>query len=141
MNSGKNFQALLETVGGKCLVTLPVVERVIRVKPVALRINVEVGHLRGVRRLDEHLLFGNQAGDQLDLVVIEVEVLLVKLPVHVGVGQENLGDAAFQNHVEDVRLPQFIERLGREHERSVVFSPRLEGFNDVRTNAGVLQKN
>src|SRR6202011_518828 len=141
VNSGKNLQALLEAVGSKCFVTLPVVERVIGVKPVALGINVEIGHFRRVRRLDEHLLLWNQAGNQLDLVVVEVEVLLVELPIHVGIGQENLGDAALKNYVEDLRLAQLIDRLCREHERRVVLSPGLEGFNDVRTDARVLQEN
>jgi len=86
MKSGENLQTFLETVGCECFVTLPVVERVIGVKPIALGIDVEIGDFRRIGRLDEHLLLRDEAGNELDLMVVEVEVLLVKLPVHLGVG-------------------------------------------------------
>src|SRR6185312_14244600 len=65
----------------------------------------------------------------------------IKLPVHVRIGQENLGYATFKNHVENLGLTQFIERLGGEHKSGVVFAPSFQCFNDVGANTRVLEKN
>src|ERR1700674_411573 len=73
-------------------------------------------------------------------MVIQVKMLLVKFAVHVGVGQKDLGDAALKDHVENVGLPQFVERLCRKHERRVVLSPSLERLNDVGADAWVFQE-
>ena len=70
----------------------------------------------------------------------EIELTAVKVPVHVRVGQEDLGRAAFDDDVEDFRLPKLVERLGRENHRGVLFPPSLEGLDDVALNARVLQK-
>src|SRR5581483_3990888 len=138
--SGQNLQTLFEAVNGKGFVAFAVIERVVCVEPIALGIHVKVGNLRRVRRFDQHLLLGNKSSNQLDFVIIEMELLLVKVPVHIRIGKEDLGDAALQDHIENVGLAQFVDRLCRKYERGVVLPPRLERFHDVGPYARILEK-
>ena len=69
-----------------------------------------------------------------------MELAAVQIPVHVGVGEENLRGAAFDDYVENVRAAQLVERLGREHHRRVVLAPGLERLDDISLNAWVLEK-
>src|SRR4029078_373635 len=137
---GQRLESLLKSMGGKSLVPFLVVKWIIGVKPITLGIYVQSGDLGRIRRLYEHLLLGNQVRDKFNFVIVEMELLLVQVPVHVWIRQKDLGNAALQNDIEDLGLPQFVERLGREHQRSVVFAPGLEGFNDIGTDARVFQK-
>ena len=137
----QHFQAVVESVGLECLFPTPVIEWVIGVEPVAAGIDVEVGHLRRFRVLNEQLLLRNQTRNEIDLVLVEVELAAVKLQVHVGVRQEDFGWTAFEQDVEDIRLSKLIKRLRGKHERRVVLSPSLQGLDNIGGNARVLQKN
>ncbi len=72
---------------------------------------MEVCNFREAGRLDQKLLLGNEVGDEVDFRFIEVELILVELPIHIRVREENLCCASLDDHVHDVRLPQLIERL------------------------------
>src|SRR5437870_13324835 len=64
----------------------------------------------------------------------------VEIPVHVGVGQEELRRAAFDDYVENVRTAQFVERLRGQNHGGVCFSPGLERLHNVSLNARILQE-
>src|ERR1700683_1946453 len=69
-----------------------------------------------------------------------MELPPIEVPIHIGVGQEDFGRAAFDNYIQHFRPAQLVEGLGRENHRGVCFSPRLEPRDDVPLNAGILQK-
>ena len=69
-----------------------------------------------------------------------MELPAVKFAVHVGIREKDFCGAAFDNHVEDVRAPQVVERLRREHHRGVVLPPGLQRFHNVPLDARVLQE-
>src|SRR6266478_948301 len=66
-----------------------------------------------------------------------MELVLVQLAIHVRVGEKNLCGTGFDNHVHDVRLPQFVEGLGGENHRCILFPPRLQRFDYVALNAWI----
>src|SRR6266849_3422782 len=66
-----------------------------------------------------------------------MELVPVQLAVHVRVGEENLCGTGFDNHVHDVRLPQFVERLGGQNHRRILFAPGLQRFHDVALDAWI----
>src|SRR5229473_5223104 len=66
-----------------------------------------------------------------------MELVPVQLAVHVRVGEKNLCGTGFDNHVHDVRLPQFVERLGGQNHRRVLLAPGLERLNDVAFDARI----
>src|ERR1700733_11564941 len=136
----ENFKAFLEAVGLKSLFPFFVVVGIVGVKPVAFRIDIEIGDFRKLRRLDQKLLFGDQVRDQLDFVLVQMKLPAVELAIHVGIGEEDLRRAAFDDDVENVRPPELIKRLRGEHHRRVVLAPRLERFDDIALNARVLQE-
>src|ERR1700676_5110751 len=69
-----------------------------------------------------------------------MELPPVEVPIHIGIGQEDFGRAAFDNYIQHFRPAQLVEGLGRENHRGVGFSPCLERLDDVPLNAGILQK-
>src|ERR1700691_3718369 len=64
----------------------------------------------------------------------------IEVPIHIGIGQEDFGRAAFDNYIQYFRPAQLVEGLGRENHRGVGFSPRLERLDDVPLNARILPK-
>src|ERR1700676_1188328 len=64
----------------------------------------------------------------------------VDFAVQVGVGQENLGGTAFNDHLQDVRLAQFVKRLGGQNHRRVLLPPSLQSLDDVALDARVPQE-
>src|ERR1700680_1968654 len=69
-----------------------------------------------------------------------MELPPIEVPIHIGIGQEDFGRAAFDNYVQHFRPAQLVEGLGRENHRGVGFSPGLERLDDVPLNARILQK-
>src|SRR5258708_18166540 len=69
-----------------------------------------------------------------------MKLTAVQLPVHVRVGKEELGWAAFDNYVEQVRAAQLIERLRGQNHGGICFPPGLQRLYDVSLNARVLEK-
>src|SRR5580658_7016442 len=69
-----------------------------------------------------------------------MELLPIEVPIHIGIGQEDFGRAAFDNYIQHLRPAQLVEGLGRENHSGVGFSPRLERLDDVPLNARILQK-
>src|ERR1700690_4126333 len=69
-----------------------------------------------------------------------MELPPIEVSIHIGIGQEDLGRAAFDNYIQHFRPAQPVEGLGRENHRGVGFSPRLERLDDVPLNARILQK-
>src|ERR1700687_4936961 len=69
-----------------------------------------------------------------------MELPPIEVPIHIGIGQEDFGRAAFDNYIQHFRPAQLVERLGRQNHRGVGFSPRLERLDDVPLNARILQK-
>src|SRR5258708_1874358 len=69
-----------------------------------------------------------------------MELVPVQLAIHVGIGEENLCGTGFDNHVHDVRLPQFVERLGGQNHRRVLLAPGLERLDDVAFDARISKK-
>src|SRR5437762_13763294 len=69
-----------------------------------------------------------------------MELTTIEVAVHVGVGEEELRWAAFDNYVEHVRAAQLVERLGGQNHGGVCFPPRLERLDDVSLNAWVLEE-
>ena len=69
-----------------------------------------------------------------------MKLVLVQLAIHVGVGEENLCCAGFDDDIQNVRLAQLIERLRGEDHRGVLLSPGLEGFDDRALDAGIAEK-
>src|ERR1700726_3044356 len=69
-----------------------------------------------------------------------MELPPVEVPIHIGIGQEDFGRAAFDNYIQHFRPAQLVEGLGGENHRGVCFSPRLECLDDVPLNARILQK-
>src|ERR1700686_5577154 len=69
-----------------------------------------------------------------------MELPPIEVPIHIGIGQEDLGRAAFDNYIQHFRPAQLVEGLGRENHRGVGFSPGLERLDDVPLNTRILQK-
>ncbi len=111
LRSRQDFEAFLESVCLERLLPFLVVVRVIRIEPIALGIDVEIGDLGEFRRLNQELSFGDKARDELDFGFIQVELATVEIAIHVGIREEDLCGAAFDDYVEDVRALQFVERL------------------------------
>jgi len=57
---GEDLEAFLEAVGVEGFLALAVVERVIRAKPVAFPVDVQIANLGIVWGLDQHLLLGTK---------------------------------------------------------------------------------
>src|SRR5262249_12003713 len=64
----------------------------------------------------------------------------IDIPVHVGIGKENLCCAALDNYVENVRAPQFVERLSRKNHCCVMLPPSFERFYDISLNVRVSEE-
>src|SRR6516225_3583489 len=73
--------------------------------------------------------------------VVQVELMAVELPVHVGVGEKDLRWATFDNYVENGRAAQLIERLRGKDHGGVCFAPRLKSLDHIFLNARRLQEN
>src|SRR5271170_7920851 len=140
LSSRENFQATFEAVGLECFFPFLVVVGVVRVEPIAFGVHVEIGDLRQLRRLNQELLLGDEARDELDFVFVQVKLATVEIAVHVGVREKYFGSATFDDYVENVRALEFVEGLRREDHRGVVLAPGLEGFDDVPSNAWVLEE-
>src|SRR6202166_251568 len=69
-----------------------------------------------------------------------MELPPIEVSIHIGIGQEDFGRAAFDNHIQHFGPAQLVEGLGGENHRGVGFSPRLERLDDVPLNARILQK-
>src|SRR5216683_539279 len=69
-----------------------------------------------------------------------MELVPVQLAIHVRVDEENLCGTGFNNHVHDVGLPQFVERLGGQNHRRILFAPGLQRFHDVALDARISKK-
>src|SRR5229473_2327710 len=107
--SCQDLKSLLETVLLEGFGPFAVVKGIVRIKPVALRVHFQIRDLGDFMVLDEKLPLGNQRGNQVDFRFIQMKLVFVQLAIHVGVGEENLRGARFDNHVHDIRLPQFVE--------------------------------
>ena len=64
---------------GENFIALAIVKWIVGVKPIALGIDVEIGNLGCVGVFDKHLPLWDQCGDELSFVVVEMELLLVKI--------------------------------------------------------------
>src|SRR5260370_12553985 len=69
-----------------------------------------------------------------------MKLATIEVAVHMGVGEEDFGRAAFDDYIEDVRALEFVERLRREHHGGVVFPPSLECLDDISLDGRVLQE-
>src|ERR1700689_806208 len=69
-----------------------------------------------------------------------MELPPIEVPIHIGIGQEDFGRAAFDNYIQPFRPAQLVEGFGRENHRGVGFSPRLERLDDIPLNTRVFQK-
>src|ERR1700686_1676888 len=69
-----------------------------------------------------------------------MELSPIEVSIHIGIGKEDFGRAAFDNYIQHFRPAQLVEGLGGENHRGVGFSPRLERLDDVTLNARILQK-
>src|SRR6266576_3282101 len=86
----QDFEPLLEPVDVECFLSSEVVEWVVCVKPVAFGVDREVGNFGELGRLDKELLLRNECGDQSHFIFVEMKLTAVQLPIHVGVGEEQL---------------------------------------------------
>src|SRR5882762_3382692 len=135
--SRQNLKAPLEAVLLESLGTPPVVKRIVCVKPVAFRVYFQVRNLGDLVVLDQKLPFGNQRGDEANFRFVQMKLVPVQLAIHVRVGEENLCGARFDYHVNNVGLPQLVERLGGQNHRRILFTPRLQRFDYVALNARI----
>src|SRR6202162_3643238 len=69
-----------------------------------------------------------------------MELPPIEVSIHIGIGEEDFGRAAFDNYIQHFRPAQLVEGLGGENHRGVCFSPRLERLDDVPLNARIFQK-
>ena len=69
--------------------------------------------------------------------VIEVKEFARAREVETGVGEEDLGRAAFDHRAQEIRVEEILAALRRQDHRGVALAPRLEGFRDVRLDGGV----
>src|SRR5438552_13133900 len=99
--SCEDFQSPLKAISLERFPALSVVERIVRVEPIALRVHFEIGDFRQFWCLNEKLLLGPKNRDELDLVLVEIELAAIQIPVHVRVGKEDFRRAAFYDDVED----------------------------------------
>src|SRR6202050_1861094 len=140
LSSREHFQALFKAIGLESLAPLLVVIGIVGIQPIAFRIDVQVRDFRKFRRLDQKLLFGDETGNQIDFVFVQLKLAAVELTVHRGICEEDFRGAAFDDDVEYVRALQFIERLGRQDHGGVVLAPSLESLDDIALNTGILQE-
>src|ERR1700741_5286135 len=69
-----------------------------------------------------------------------MELSPIKVPIHVGISQEDFRRAAFNDYVQHLRPAQLVERLSRKYHRGVGLPPRFERLDDVPLNTRILQK-
>src|ERR1700740_1835036 len=117
-----------------------IVKRVVCVEPVARPVNRQVRNLREFWCLNKELLLGDKGRNEIDFVLVQMELSAVKVPIHVGISQEDFCRAAFNNYVQHLRPAQLVEGLRRKYHRGVSLPPRLERLDDVPLNARILQK-
>ena len=67
-----------------------IVKRVVCVEPVARPVNRQVRNLREFRGLNEELLLGDKGRNEIDFVLVQMELSPIKVPIHVGISQEDL---------------------------------------------------
>src|SRR5215469_16360208 len=136
----QHFESLFEPKGVEGFPTLAVVERIVGVEPVALSVHGEVCDLGALRRFEKKLPLRNERSNDFDFGLVQMKLAGVELPIHVGVGKEEFGRAAFDDYIEDVRAAQFVERLRGQNHGGVCFSPGLECLDNVSLNARILQE-
>src|SRR5262249_7766653 len=101
---------------------------------------MEIGDFGEFWSLEEKLLFGNQPGDESHFGIVQMKLAAVHLLVHVGISEEDLGRAGFDDDVEEFRTLELVERLRGKNHGGIVLAPGLEGIDDVALNAGVAEK-
>ncbi len=119
---------------------LEIVHGVTGIEPVADRIDIQIGDFGDVGPLDQHLLFRDKGRDEVGFLVIKMENTLVEVAVHVGIGEEDLGRAGFQDQVQDLGLLQLIHGLGGQDHGAVLLSPGLECPGDVVLDGGIFEE-
>src|SRR6266849_1029496 len=138
--SRQNLEAPLKTVLLESLGPPPVVKRIVGVEPVTLRVNFQVCNLGDLVVLDQKLPFGNQRGNEVDFRFVQMKLVPVQLAIHIRVGEEDFCGTGFDNYVHDVGLPQFVERLGGQNHRCILFPPSLKRFHDVALDACISEE-
>ncbi len=93
-----------------------------------------------MRFSDEHLPWGQKARDDPKLRVVEMKLFAVQLPVHVRIGQEDLGRAAFRDDLQHAGFFQLLDGLRRQNHGRIVLAPGLLRFDDVVADGGVLDE-
>src|SRR6266851_4915781 len=118
----------------------PVIKGVVCVEPIALRVHFQVRNLGNLMVLDEKLPLRDQRRDEVNFRVVQMKLVLVQRAIHVGIGEENLRRAGFDDDIQNVGLSQLIERLRGQDHRCVLLSPSLEGFDDIALDAGIAEE-
>ena len=124
----------------ECFRALPVIKRIVGVKPVAFWVHFEVRDFCDVVVFDQKLPFGYQCRNEVNFFFVEMKLIAIQITVHIGVGQKDFSRARLNDHINDVGLPQFIERLRGKNHCCILFPPGLERFNDVRAYPRVLEE-
>src|SRR6267154_4973534 len=95
LTAREDFEAPLKAIGLESFFSPFVVVGIVGVYPIAFGVHGKIGDFSGLGRLDQELLFGNEAGDQLDFGFVQVKLAPVEIAVHVRVGEEDCAGAAF----------------------------------------------
>ena len=117
-----------------------VVDGRVRVDPVALRIDRQRQHLRQVRPLEQELLPRHQAGQQVQLHLVQLKQLGVLPAIERRVRQQQLRRAALDDRAEQVGRGEVVDRLRRQEHRGVPLAPGLERLLHVGAQRRVLDE-
>jgi hypothetical protein len=96
--------------------------------------------LRRIGFADEHLSRRNDSDDNFHLSVVEMERIAVKVAIHLRIGKEDLGRAAFGNRLQHARFFKFLDGLGGQNHGRILLSPRLLSLDHVVPDGFVLHE-
>ena len=136
----ESAQTFRDTKTRKVLALGEIVAGVVGRHPVRNRIDVQLHFLRTLRFTNQHLAWGNQAGDELKLCVVQMKCFAVEFAIHLRVGQKDLRWAALRDDMQHARFLEFLEGLGRKDHCCIVLAPGLLRLDNVIADGLIADK-
>ena len=137
---GESAQSFGDAEALEVVALLKVVAGIVGRHPMGDGIDVQLHFLRDLRLPDEHLAGRDEAGNQLQFRVVQMECFAVEIAIHLRVGEEDLRRAALGDDLQHARLLKLLDGLRREDHRGIVLSPGLLSLHDVAADRLVLDE-
>ena len=136
----ESAQAFGDAEASEVLTLLQVVAGVVRRGPMRDGIDIQLNLLAGLRFADKHLSRRDEAGDQIQFRVVQMECFAVEIAVHLRVRKEDLRWAALGDNLQHARLLKLLDGVRCENHRGIVLPPGFLCGDDVAANRLVLDE-